>query len=332
MSFCVNLVSPTMLIWRILARAPSLMSILILTRLPASSSTFDVDAHAVLAAAEVLIGEVLGDVLEHRAVEGLAGGKADVAQRLLQILGLDVLVAGDLEALDRGALEHHHHQRVAVAPHLHVAEESGGVQRADRLAHALRRQVIADVDRQVVVDRALGDALQALDLDVADGEVRRRVAADRAAAPAGSPDPPPRTATGRGGRCRRARRAARRRCGRRCGCGRRGRRSRRRARGGGRRGRRGLRGAGCRRCACRCGAPCSVIPAPRVLRLVRLPCHLRAPARARPPAARLFMSTTAPYAAAPPRQSSDRASGRRPPRSRLCRAAMTQPNWRAISL
>ena len=122
-----------------------------------------VDAHAVLAAAEVLVGEVLLHVLEHRAVEGLAGGKADVAQRLLQVLGLDVLVAGDLEALDRGALEHHHHQRVAIAAHLHVAEEAGGVQR--RIASRTRCgvEMVADVHRQVVEDRAFGDALQAFD-------------------------------------------------------------------------------------------------------------------------------------------------------------------------
>src|SRR2546429_3626923 len=53
-----------------------------------------------LAAGEILVGEILGDVLEHRAVEGLAGREPDVAQRLLQILGLDVLVTGDLEALE----------------------------------------------------------------------------------------------------------------------------------------------------------------------------------------------------------------------------------------
>ena len=132
-----------------------------------------VDLHAVLAAGEVLVGEILGNVLEHRAVEGLAGREPDVAQRLLQILGLDVLVTGDLEALDGRALQHHDNERAAVAAQLHVAEEAGGVQSADRLAHALRREVIADVHRQVVVDRALGDALQTLDADVADGEVRR---------------------------------------------------------------------------------------------------------------------------------------------------------------
>ena len=66
---------------------------------------------------------------------------------LLQVLGLDVLVALELEALDGRALVDHHDQRVAVAAHLDVAEEAGVVQRAHRLANALRRQVVADVDR-----------------------------------------------------------------------------------------------------------------------------------------------------------------------------------------
>src|SRR6516162_1026477 len=132
-----------------------------------------VDLHPVLAAGEVLIGEVLRHVLEYRAVEGLAGRKSDTTQRFLQVLGLDVLVTGDLEALDGGALEHHDDERVAVAPQLHVAEESGGIQCADRLAHALRGEMVTDVDGQVVVDGAFGYTLQAFDLDVAHREVRR---------------------------------------------------------------------------------------------------------------------------------------------------------------
>jgi hypothetical protein len=36
------------------------------------------------------------DVLEHRLIEALAAREADVAQRLLEVLGLDVLVALDL--------------------------------------------------------------------------------------------------------------------------------------------------------------------------------------------------------------------------------------------
>src|SRR5262249_44073058 len=104
-------------------------------------------------------------------VEGLAGGEADVAQRLLQVFGLDVLVAGDLEALDGGPLEHHDDELAAVAANLYVAEEAGGIERAHRFAHPLRREPVADVDGQVVLARARGDALRALALDVPDGEV-----------------------------------------------------------------------------------------------------------------------------------------------------------------
>ena len=133
-----------------------------------------VDLYRVFAAAVVLVGQVLGDLIERGAVKSLAGREPDVAQRLLQILGLDVLVALDIDALERGALGHRDNQRVAIAAQLDVAEKAGGVQRAQCLALARRSQVIADVHRQVVEDRALGDALQALDADVLDDEVTGR--------------------------------------------------------------------------------------------------------------------------------------------------------------
>ena len=138
MSFSLNVWLPTMLIWRILARLPSTMSILILTRLPGDFLDVGVDARRVLAARAVLVLQERLDVLEHRAIEGLALREADVAQRLAEILGLDVLVALELEALDGRALVDHDDQRVAVAAQLDVAEEAGVVQRAHRLAHALR--------------------------------------------------------------------------------------------------------------------------------------------------------------------------------------------------
>jgi len=114
----------------------------------------------------------LRHVLEDRAVEGLAGGEADVAQGLLQVLGLDVLVARDLEAFNGGTLEHHDYEGVAVAAHLYVAEEVSGIQGADGFPHPLRGEVVTDVHREVVVDRTFRDPLQAFDLDVPDGEVR----------------------------------------------------------------------------------------------------------------------------------------------------------------
>ena len=89
---------------------------------------------------------------------------------LAEVLGLDVLVALDLETLDGRALVDDHDQRAAIAAHLDVAEEAGVIERPHRLTDALRRRVVADVDRQVVVDRAFGDALQTFDANVADGE------------------------------------------------------------------------------------------------------------------------------------------------------------------
>ena len=145
-----------------------------------------IDAHGVFAAAEILIGEVLLHLIEHRAIESLAGREADVAQALLQVFRLDVLVAFDLELGDGGTLHHHHEKRVAVAAQFHVAEESGRVQGTHRFADARAIQVIADVDRQIVEYRALGDALQTLDANVADGKsllsgLRPHSAADRLA-------------------------------------------------------------------------------------------------------------------------------------------------------
>ncbi len=131
-----------------------------------------VDAHAVLAAAEVLIREIAGHVVEHGTVECLAGRQSYVAQRLLQILRLDVLVARDLEALDGWTFQDDDDQCVAVAAKLHVTEEPCGVEGAHRLAHTPRRQAIADVDGKIVVDGALGHALEALHANVPDSEIR----------------------------------------------------------------------------------------------------------------------------------------------------------------
>ena len=69
-----------------------------------------VDPYRIFTAAEVLIGEVLLYVVEHRAIKRLAGREAHVAQALLQILGLDVLIALDFELGDGGTLDDHDQQ------------------------------------------------------------------------------------------------------------------------------------------------------------------------------------------------------------------------------
>jgi hypothetical protein len=132
---------------------------------------FGVDAHCVFAAAEVLIGQILFDLIEHRAIEDLAVGEPDVAQALLQIFGLDVFVALDLELRDRRPLDHDDEQRVAVAAQFDVAEKARGIHSAHRFADPLGVEMIADVDRQIVEDRAFRNALQALHAYVADREL-----------------------------------------------------------------------------------------------------------------------------------------------------------------
>ena len=151
---------------------------------------FRIDAHGVFAAREILVGEVLLHLIQRRLVERLARREADVAQRLLQVFGLDVLVALDLEALDRGTLEHGDDERAAVATQFDVTEESGRVHRAQCFRDATRIELIADVDRQIIEDRAFGDALQAFDADVADREALRRADCAERQTRAVAPIPP----------------------------------------------------------------------------------------------------------------------------------------------
>src|SRR5216684_3349173 len=129
-----------------------------------------IDSNRILAAAEILVGEVLLHLVEHRPVEGLSGRQADVSQTLLQILGLDVLVALEFELGDRGTFDHDDQQRVAVAAQFHVPEKSRGIERAHGLADSLAVEMISDVHRQIVEHRAFRDSLQPLHTNVADSE------------------------------------------------------------------------------------------------------------------------------------------------------------------
>src|SRR5690606_20599640 len=125
------------------------------------------DLRTVLTARVVLLGEIPLHLVEHRAVEGLAAREADVPQRAFERLVRNILVAAELELFDRRPLEHRDHERIAVDAQLDVLEEAGRIERADRLLHPLRRDRVADIDRQVVVDRAFGDSLRAFDAEIA---------------------------------------------------------------------------------------------------------------------------------------------------------------------
>src|SRR5262249_10898241 len=115
-----------------------------------------------------------------RAVEGAAWREPDVAHRLEEVLGLNVLVARDLEARDGGPFLYDDDERVAVATELHVIEEAGAVHGAKCLLETLLVDAIADVDGQVVVHRALGDALQTDHAQVAHDEIALVLREDRA--------------------------------------------------------------------------------------------------------------------------------------------------------
>ena len=131
------------------------------------------DAHVVLAAVVVLAHQLLGHAVEIEAVEGFAFGQADVVEAAGQVLGLDVLVAGQGQAIDRRTLGDREHQDVALACDLDVLEEPGAVERAHRFGNARRVDGVAAFHRQVGEHRAGADTLQAVDADVADGERTR---------------------------------------------------------------------------------------------------------------------------------------------------------------
>ena len=135
-----------------------------------------VDGGAVAALGDVLALKLQTDPLQGRLLEYLALAQALLGEPLQQRIGLDGLVALDLNGLDGGPLDHGHHQHAAVPGHADVVEVAGGEQQANQLADGHFIDPVADVDRQRVEHRARGDPLQPLQADVGDGE---GVGADR---------------------------------------------------------------------------------------------------------------------------------------------------------
>ncbi|MNI62755.1 hypothetical protein D3C73_1180880 [compost metagenome] len=128
------------------------------------------DVDGVFATIVVLAAQFLGHAVQAQAIEGAAFGQSDVGQALEQLVGLDVLVAGDGQLVDRRTFLDGHHQDAALAIQLHVFEETGLVQGADGLADLAVCDCLAALDRQVGEHRTGADALQAVDADVADSE------------------------------------------------------------------------------------------------------------------------------------------------------------------
>jgi len=160
---------PTTLISWILAALPSWISMSI-DAVAVEVGDVWLDLDVVFAAVVVLGDQLLLHLVEGEAVERLTFGQAGRLQAFQELIGLDVLVAVHGEAGDGGALLHLHDQDRALLFQFHVVEEAGLEQRLDGLLRGGIGHRLAGFDRQVAQHGAGGNALQALDADVADGE------------------------------------------------------------------------------------------------------------------------------------------------------------------
>ena len=128
------------------------------------------DVHAILAIGKILAPQLLFHLVEHRAVEKAPLGKPHLTQALGQILGLDVLVAGDGKLGDGRALLDPDQHGAPFPVHSHIREESRAIQGAQGLCDARRRQYIAGTHRQIIECRALLDPGEPLESDTAHHE------------------------------------------------------------------------------------------------------------------------------------------------------------------
>ncbi len=132
----------------------------------------------VVAAGDVLALHFLLGAVERAAVEDARFGDADVLQRLLQRVGVEFLVAGNVDPADRRPLLHDDDQHAVLRLEPDVLEESGRVQRLDRLRRLRVVDAVADLHGEIGEHRAGLGALHALDADVLHherGERPRRV-------------------------------------------------------------------------------------------------------------------------------------------------------------
>ncbi len=146
----------------ILATSPSSTLKLIATRLR--------DLHAVEPAIDVLPLELLLGAIQRGPVENARLGHADVLERLLQRIFLELLDSDDVDLTDGRPLLHDDDQHVALGLEPHVAEETGGVQRFDCCRCFFVVDTVTDFDRQIVEDGAGIGALHAFDANVLDSE------------------------------------------------------------------------------------------------------------------------------------------------------------------
>lgn len=131
---------------------------------------FRVDLGRVAALGHVLALQLVAHAFEGGALEDLALGQAGLFQALEQVFLGNRLVALDLDAGDRRALDYSDYQHVAIAAELDVLEETGLEQGAGGLDQGLVVDGLADVQRQGGEHATGGHALQAIDPDIGNSE------------------------------------------------------------------------------------------------------------------------------------------------------------------
>ena len=117
-----------------------------------------------------MLAHFLFDAVHDRFIEDTSFRETDFLERLFEILLGEFVGAADADTGDRGAFDNADNQHVALTFEPHVAKEAGLEQRPQRLLRVTLGDRVADLDRQVIEYRARGDALQALDANVADHE------------------------------------------------------------------------------------------------------------------------------------------------------------------
>ena len=131
---------------------------------------FGIDVGIVATLLHVLALQFELHALQGGTLEYLTHGQAGPLQTLEQGLGLDGLVALDIDLADAGSLHHHDHQHVAVPANADVIKVAGGEEAARRGLQGLLVDQIPDRQRHGREHRAGRDALQALDTDVGHDE------------------------------------------------------------------------------------------------------------------------------------------------------------------
>ena len=129
-----------------------------------------VDLGRVAALGHVLALQFVTHAFKGGTLEDLAFGQAGLLQAFHQVIGADRLVAFDLDARHRRALDHVDDQHIAIAVQLDVLEEPGLEQGTGRVHQAAVISLVTDVQRQGTEHAAGGNPLQAVDANIGDGE------------------------------------------------------------------------------------------------------------------------------------------------------------------